>query len=294
MLCGSFSFACMSTLTYALRERCDWRTIALARAALALVFAVLLCRAAGARLVFWRPGVLWVRSLAGSVSLVCNFYALTRLRPAEALTLSNIFPIWVALLSWPLLGEVPGGGVWLSVASGVGGVVLIQQPHLGEGNFAAVLALIASVATAVAMLGLHRLHHLDPRAIVVHFSAVALLGVLVVLALPQAGPPQDGPPRAPDRQALWMLLGIGLTATVGQLFLTRAFAAGPPARVSVVGLTQIVFALALERCCWPRDYDAPTLLGMALVLAPTAWLLLRQGARRPAEVETVWPGEPPV
>src|SRR5205085_707737 len=148
---------------------------AIVRAALALILAALLVRASGARFVFFRPRTLWLRSVAGSLSLVSFFFALTRLPPSEVLTMSNMFPIWVALLSWPMLGESPSGRVWLSVGSGVAGVVLIQQPHFAEGNFATLVALAASFFTAVAMLGLHRIREVAPPAIVTHFSAVSIL-----------------------------------------------------------------------------------------------------------------------
>src|SRR5262249_26151552 len=169
MLLGSFSFAWMGTLTHVLGASCDWQVIALARTGLALVIGAALALAAGARLVWWRPGTLWIRSVAGSVSLVCTFFALTRLPVSDVLTLTNTFPLWVALLSWPLLGEAPTGRVWLAVACGVLGVALIQQPHFAAGNFASLLALASSLTTAVALLGLHRLKYIDVRAIVVHF-----------------------------------------------------------------------------------------------------------------------------
>jgi drug/metabolite transporter (DMT)-like permease len=63
---------------------------------------------------------------------------------------------------------------------------------------------------------------------------------------------------------------------VGQLFLTKAFTAGPPAKIAVVNLMQIVFALLLEVLFWDRRFDALTLTGMALVMAPTAWLMATQ------------------
>ena len=100
--------------------------------ALAVVFSLLLTLAAGAKLVFWRPRALWVRSIAGSVSLVCTFYALPRLPISDVLTLTNVFPVWVALLSWPLLGEVPTKEAWIAIVCGVTGVVLVAQPHLAE------------------------------------------------------------------------------------------------------------------------------------------------------------------
>ena len=274
MLGASLAFALMGGLAHALAPRCDWQVIALARSLLALLLAAALVRQAGVRFVFSRPRTLWVRSCAGSVSLVCTFFALTRLPVADVLTLTNMFPLWVALLSWPLLGERPSGRVWLALACGLAGVVLIQRPHFAEGNFAALIALAASVSTAVAMLGLHRLQGIDARAIVVHFSAVAVVFVAASFFLFERGTPLAA---ALDRTTLALLLGVGVAATLGQLFLTKAFAAGPPAKVAVVGLTQVVFAMALDVLLFGRSFSPATLVGTGLVVAPTAWLLASWG-----------------
>ena len=48
------------------------------------------------------------------------------------------------------------------------------------------------------------------------------------------------------------------------------------AKVSVVGLTQIVFAMTLDALLFGRRFTLPTLLGIVLIVAPTAWLLLRK------------------
>jgi drug/metabolite transporter (DMT)-like permease len=278
MLVGSFFFAWMGTAAYALRFACDWQVIALARSSLALIFAALLATTGGARLVLLSPGILWVRSIAGSVSLVCTFFALTRLPQSQVLTLTSTFPIWVALLSWPLYNERPTMQVWLSVVASVAGVALItysrepQPPELlRQSELALVCALIASVATAIAMLGLHRLQYLHPWAIVVHFSGVAVLfclGSFFFLGghIPEAEQPLNSP-------TLLLLLAVGSTATIGQLFLTKAFAAGPPAKVSVVSLTQVVFAMLLDVLLWGHQFRALTLLGMGLIVTPTAWLM---------------------
>jgi drug/metabolite transporter (DMT)-like permease len=272
MLAGSMAFAVMSTLAHALGPFYDWQLIALARSSLAFLLAAVLALAAGVRLVWWRPRTLWMRSLAGSLSLIGTFYALTRLPVSDVLTLTNTFPIWVALLSWPLLGEPPSGRVWLAVACGVAGVALIQQPHFAEGNFACLVALGCSLATAFALIGLHRLHQVDVRAIVVHFSGVSSLFCIASLFLFE----RMTTPVALDERLVLMLLGVGISATVGQLFLTKAFASGPPAKVSVVGLTQVAFAMALEVVFEQHSFPPATLLGIALVMAPTAWLMVRR------------------
>jgi drug/metabolite transporter (DMT)-like permease len=280
MLCGSVSFALMGVQARAANEYCAWPTIALARSVQPLILALLFARASGARLVFLRPRILWLRSIAGSISLICTFYALTKLPVADVFTITNMFPIWVSVLSWPLLGAAPPGSVWRSVVSGVVGVWLIQEPTLQGVNWAVLPALAASMTTAVAMLGLHRLRYLDTWAIVVHFSAVAFLCALAIFLMYQGVTATI----VTDKRAWWLLAGIGLCATVGQFFLTRAFAAGAPGKVSVVALTQVPVALALEVAIWNRPVHFSTAAGILLVLAPTAWLMLRRKNGTPLEV----------
>jgi drug/metabolite transporter (DMT)-like permease len=277
MLCGCFSFAWMSEFASQLgRQQCDWRIVALARSSLAFLFAVGLARMAGARLVFRWPRMLWMRSIAGSISLLCTFFALSRLRTCEVLTLTNTFPIWVAILSWPLLQRRPSLSTWLAAGCGVLGIVLIQQPHYGENadtRIAIPLALTAALTSAIAMLGLHRLTDLDPWAIVVHFSGVATLFVLGAWFVGPS-PPID---QLLDPHLVLVLVGVGATATVGQLCLTHAFTRGEPARVSVVGLTQIVFAMGLDLLFGGWPFNAATLAGIGLVVAPTAWVMAGKG-----------------
>ncbi|MBY0228093.1 MAG: EamA family transporter, partial [Gemmataceae bacterium] len=158
MIAGCFVFAWMGQFAHLLAGRCDWRLVAMARASLACLFASCVVLATGRRLVVAGSPVLWMRSLAGSLSLLCTFFALANLRPGAVLALTNTFPIWVALLSWPLLGQVPGLGVWAAAACGVAGAFLIGSPQEGEGivsRLAVALALVASFSSAVAMLGLN-------------------------------------------------------------------------------------------------------------------------------------------
>jgi drug/metabolite transporter (DMT)-like permease len=287
MLGGCLSFAGMGTLAHAVGSRCDWRWLLLTRTALPLVLVAALAFASGVRLVFWRPPVLWMRSIAGSISVLCTFFVLTHtdLAVSDVFTLTHMFPVWVAVLSWPLLGAPPPGSVWAAVASGVAGVALIEQPHLAEENFASLIALAASFSTALAMIGLHRLKGIDPRAIVVHFSAVALVMSLALFALFE----RNAPTAVPEGDVLLRLLGVGVLATVGQLLLTKAFASGHPARVSVVGLSQVLFALLFDVLLLDHTVNAWTLLGIALVVAPTAWLMTNPVGRR-EPVEELPPG----
>lgn len=275
MLGSALAFSIMGTLAHALRDRCDWRLIACARSGLSLCLATALCLSNGATIVVWRPATLWLRSLAGSVSMVCTFFALVNLPVADVLTLTNTFPVWVALLSWPMLGQKPTIQILLAVAAGLAGVCLVQRPHLTSGNFASLVALFSSLTTALAMIGLHRLQSIDPRAIVAHFSGVALVACLLVLLTTGSSTMLRA---LAEPLTLAQLVGVGVFATLGQLQLTKAFALGMPAKVSVVGLTQILFAVVLDWAIWGRPLEPITLAGMALTALPTAWILLARGS----------------
>ncbi len=294
MLCGSFSFAVMAVLAEYLTRTppggvplCDWQTVAVFRAALVALFGAALAWQAGVPLVWFRPRRLWVRSVAGSCSMVCAFYAFGNLHAEDVVTLSNTFPLWVAVLSWPLYGQAPGWKMVAAILVGITGVVLVEQPHIEAGKLGVFAALASALFTAVAMLGLHRLHDIDPRAVVVHFSLVATVFCCgAFLVTPRTQPVE----RVLETGVLFRLLGIGVSATVGQVFLTLAFGRGAPAKVSVVGLTQIVFVMVMCAWAFDRSVNATAVVGTALVIAPTAWLLTRSKAtsdvneaRKPSE-----------
>jgi drug/metabolite transporter (DMT)-like permease len=175
-------------------------------------------------------------------------------------------------LSWPLLGEVPNGQVWLSVLSGIIGVFLIEQADLTSAKYVALVPLGVSLFTALAMLGLHRLKGIDPRAVVVHFSMVALCFSMVSFFVFAREKELSFPAALP----LGQLLAVGICATIGQLCLTMAFTHGDPAKVAVVGLTQIVFTLLLDALFLGNSPEPGKLIGVPLIVAPTAWLMLRQ------------------
>src|SRR5205085_9048491 len=125
-------------------------------------------------------------------------------------------------LAWPVLRDRPTAGFALALASGIVGVVLIEQGKSaveGEALIAGVslirpavaAALFGAVCTAVVMLGLHRLRNIHSLAIVVHFSAVATVvctSFAITTPLLLAGWPLDLSPLA-DPVTLLLLAAVG-------------------------------------------------------------------------------------
>lgn len=271
MLASAAAFSVMAICTRALEPICDWKVIAIFRTGLAMLFAAVLTYRAGATFVVFRPKILWMRSIAGSISLLCGFYAMTHHSLSEVLVLTNMYPLWVAVLSWPILGELPSLEVWVAILLSIAGMCLMQPPEAFEARLAFGAALLSSFTSGIALIGLHKLKQLDPRAIVTHFSGVALLlSIAACFVFPQQRVTAISFPTAA------LLLGVGLSATAGQLFLTKAFTTGNAARVAVVGLSQVAIVMLLESLIWGRSFNTQTLLGMGLVVTPTAWMMLRR------------------
>jgi drug/metabolite transporter (DMT)-like permease len=206
--------------------------------------------------------------------MVATFYALMRMPASDVLTITNTFPVWVAVLSWPVAGERPTRGVWLAVGCAVTGVALALQPHTDAFRWLpSTCAFLASFFTAVAMLGLNRLHGVAPLAVVVHFSAVSTVFCALAWVVFDRS---SGPTGLEYSTTALQLLGVGATATVGQVFLTRAFATGSPTKVAVTGLSQVAMVMAGEALLDWKQFNALNVLGTALVIGPTAWLMAHE------------------
>jgi drug/metabolite transporter (DMT)-like permease len=91
------------------------------------------------------------------------------------------------------------------------------------------------------------------------------------MLLPQADPLQPA-----TNWGIFRLITVGIAATAGQLFLTKAFASGPPTSVSIVGLSQVAVAAAFK---WLIHWQPPSLLsilGMLLVMISTVWVMVER------------------
>jgi drug/metabolite transporter (DMT)-like permease len=275
MLCSAFAFATMGAFAHGLREDAGWEVIAFCRSAVVLALSGTLVIASGVKMQLWRPWELWARSIAGTVSMLCVFFSLTRLPVSIVMTLMNLAPVWVAVASWFLLPKGRSKGIWIAIAVGVTGVVLIQQPQLARGNWAVLAPLASSLLLTIVMLSLHRLQGIDTRVVVFHYSIISFFASLGIFAFSAVG---TAPHVSTDWTTICMLIGTGVAATLGQLLLTVAFASGPPTKVSVVGLTQVGMAMLYDIGVWGHEFGPLSLAGIVLVVAPTGWLLYTERA----------------
>jgi len=202
-----------------------------------------------------------VRGLAGLAAMYCFFYAIAHLRLAEAVLLNYSLPLFTPVIASLWLQEKVPTTLWRALAVGFVGLVIILRPGIGLFRPAALVGLAAAVLCAVAQVGVRRLTRTEPIIRIVFYFALIST---VVSGLPLIAA------RTTPAPALWpVLIALGILATLGQIFLTRAYAHAPAAQVGPFIYTTVVFAGLLDWLVFGRRAlpDAAFVVGAVLVCA---------------------------
>lgn len=286
MVLAAFFFSVMSLLVKLVGERLPSQEVVFVRAAVSLAFAYVLVRRAKPGNWGNRKGLLVWRGLMGFAALSCFFYAIIHLPLADATVIQYTNPVFTAWLGWLLLDESLSPSEAVLSGAGLLGVLLIARPTLIFGGAARLdpLAVAVGVAgalfSAAAYVSVRRLSRTEhPMIIVFYFTLVTVPASLPGLALHAV---------MPTLHELGLLIGVGVAAVLGQVYLTRGLQNERAGRATAIGYVQIVFA-AIWGVLVFHDYpDQLSLAGAALVLVSVIVLARR---RRDAESRIERPEE---
>src|SRR5918995_6907540 len=143
MLLAQFFFAVMNVCTRLGGRDLPWAEVGAARFLVGALMAAALGWYQRSSLRITDRSSAWRRSIFGALSALCTFYALAsdRIALGDVATLGATAPIFVAVLSGPLLGERVGMRLTLAISLVFGGVVAVIGPSFGTA------APVAAVAT---------------------------------------------------------------------------------------------------------------------------------------------------
>lgn len=274
LLGAAFFFSLMTVCVKLAGARLPAEEIILARAVLGLGLSVWAVRRARLRLRGHAPRLLLLRGVLGSGGLYCFFYAVTVLPLSEVTTIHYVNPILTALLAAVVLGEGIGWGLAVALATSLAGVVVVARPQFLFGGaqvldpVAVGIALLGACFSAAAYVTVRRLRATDDPLVVVLWFPIVATPVFLPLALRVWVWPQG---------LEWLVLvGVGVSTQIAQVFLTRGLHLLPAGRGTTVGYVQIAFAMVWSVLIFGERVDAMELGGAGLVVLGIAILVATQ------------------
>jgi len=223
-----------------------------------------------------------LRACTGTLAMGCSFFALTVLPLAEHTALTNTTPLFVTLLSIPVLGEKVGLHRAGAVMLGFVGILVIA---LGQGAFSGDLAgaakwgfaaaVMHGIFSACTTLLVRSLSGTEASTTIVMWQSL-LMTCITGLALPFLWV-------TPAPAELAMLIAIGLLGGVAQVMLTEAWASAQVSALAPYSYSSLLWAILFG---WIAFADVPgllTLAGAALIVAASLYILHREivlGKRR--------------
>lgn len=204
---------------------------------------------------------LWLRGLFGGVSLMLSYAAIQRIGPGESLFFTATSAVIVAALAPRVLGQRNPASVWVAIAGATAGVALLLEPGPAAGDLAGrAMGLGSAGAAALAYLMVARAGRSNPPGTVVfYFALVACLMHAAWFAVSGGAWPLGA-------GAWGLVLLAGITGSLAQWYMTRAYQSAPAALVSVVSYLGPVLGLASGALLFGRIPDAKAMAGCALIL----------------------------
>ena len=181
-------------------------------------------------------------------------------------------PLFVAVLSAPLLGERVRGPQWIAIAAGFAGVLLIVRPAGGGFEWVLLLPVCAALTNGLRDTYTRRLSRTESSLSMLFWS-----GVLVMIAGLCTIP--YGWNSVGIRDAGWFLLA-GFFNAAAHFMVIEAFRMGKAALVAPFRYTGLLWATLWGYLVW-REVPGPWTFAGAAVVVCAGVYMLRQGVRKP-------------
>jgi drug/metabolite transporter (DMT)-like permease len=272
LMCGAVAlFACLDTTAKYLNTQMDSLQVAWARYTSAFVLTLIISNP------LTHPGLLRTRSpklqitrsllLVGSTAL--NFLGLRWLQLDEALSIIFTFPLLVAIISGPMLGEWIGWRRWTAIGFGFVGVLLITRPGLGGMHAAALFTLGATFCYAFYAVITRIVSRVDSNQTSLFYAnfigALAMLPVIPFVWQPPV-----------NWVVVFLMVMIGVLGSTGHYFLIAGHKLAPASVLSPFVYTQLIWVIVLGYLVFGQVPNSWTIAGAAIVIASGLYLLYRE------------------
>lgn len=218
-----------------------------------------------------RPWLLATRTGINILSWVLFFYGLKYLPLATAVALFFSFPLFLAIISVPLLGETVGMRRILAIIVGFIGVLLITNPVAGF-SIPALLMLGAALGWAI-VAGLTRILGEKENTSTLLFYTLA--GFVFILLVPQYW--------------IWdtvklddylLITGVAFFGVIAQFAVTKAYTIASPSLIAPFEYTALIWSAGLGYLVWNDIPDAYAISGAVMIIGSGVYIIHRETLQR--------------
>ncbi len=202
-----------------------------------------------------------LRSLFGTIGILCNFYAIDHLVLADASMLNKMSPFFVLLFSWLILGEkLTWKQAIIVIIAFLGSLFIIKPTFSNLDVIPALIGLCGGMGAGIAYTMVRILGQRGEKGpfIVFFFSGFSCLITLPYLIFSFA--PMTG-------KQILILLGAGLAAAFGQFSITAAYFHAPAKEISVYDYSQIIFSALIGFLLFHQVPDGYSIFGYIVICA---------------------------
>jgi len=198
-----------------------------------------------------KPFLLFFRGFMGFVALLAFFYNIAHISLADAMTFAKTAPVFTAFFAYIFLKEKMNSYGWLALFIGFVGIVLITQPQGLTFTKTDLLGIFSGLGAALAYTSVRELKkHYDTKSIVLSFMLTGTLGPLVLLLLAPYVKVEGldfmfAEFIMPAGMDWFYIAGLGLFATMAQMYMTKAYGETKAGIVGAVSYSNIVFAIII-------------------------------------------------
>ena len=220
-----------------------------------------------------------IRSVVGLISMIMVVITVTRLPLAEQQVLSYTQPLFLVLLSIPLLHERPSLQRWIAVLIGFSGVVVVA---LGKGllNTSAtsvstaiyLLALAQGAVGALTTMQIRQLSATEASTTISLWQAI-LMTVMTAAPLPFIWV-------TPGWQDGLCLVIVGGFAGIAQVLQTEAFASAQVSAIGPFAYTGLLWAALIGWLGFGEIPSSAMAAGAVLIIGSGVWMLRHDRASK--------------
>jgi len=200
------------------------------------------------------------------------FYNIANIPLAEAITFNKISPIFTALFSFLILKEGLSKLGWSGVFIGFIGVLFITGFDLTNLEKTDCLGILSGVGAGLAYTSIRELRkYYDNKAIVMSFMLVGTIGPLILLTIGEfyTNPSFDWAFAKfviPSGISWFFIIGLGTTATLMQLYMTKAYSLAKGGIVGTISYSNILFSIIIGMFLGDMFPSLEVILGICLII----------------------------